>query len=139
MLCPELAYTRRFCPCICTAWNRALQTAPGPAQEPASSASMRPVGVKQRRASAHGPVQARRTRMASGARLCSTPRVLGTTQYVQRSLQPWMTLTQALSALSRRGTAMSSGMATGSTATTCAPRSTCSSSSPILPRASLGA
>ena len=33
------------------------------------------------------------TRMASGARLCSTPRVLGTTQYVQRSLHPWMTLT----------------------------------------------
>ncbi len=74
----------------------------------------------------------RRARMASGARLCSAPRVLGTTQYVQRSLQPWMTLTQALSAESRRGTAMSSGMSTGSTATTWAPRSTCSSSSPIL-------
>ena len=40
-----------------------------------------------------------------GHRDCSMPRVLGTTQYVQRSLQPWITFTQAVTSESRRATA----------------------------------
>ena len=43
--------------------------------------------------------------MWCGQRLCSMPRVLGTTQYVQRSLQPWITFTQAVTSESRRATA----------------------------------
>lgn len=61
------------------------------------------------------------TLMCSGRRLCSRPRVLGTTQYVHFSLQPWITLTQAVRSESRRGAVTSSRISMGSVATTWAP------------------